>query len=85
MYTVPEVTAAGMSLVNSANIVGPSTDPCGIPYVTLAQSECFPLMAINCFLSLRLSFSYDNRPPFIPKLCCSLCISVVWGTPSKAF
>ena len=47
MKTEPEGTVAGRSLVNRVKMVGPSSDPCGIPAVTGSRSDVTPFNTVN--------------------------------------
>jgi hypothetical protein len=38
-------------LMNISNNTGPSTEPCGIPLVTLCHWDFIPLTCTHCFLS----------------------------------
>ena len=47
MNIEPEETELGGSFPYSTNSVGPSTDPCGIPHITLATLDCWPFTTEN--------------------------------------
>lgn len=48
----PMVIAAGRSLVNKVNKIGPKTDPCGRQFVS-NMSDSTPLVTVYCILPLK--------------------------------
>ncbi|KAG9460875.1 hypothetical protein GDO78_018979 [Eleutherodactylus coqui] len=46
------------SLINILNRMGPNTEPCGTPLVTVVQSEYEPFITTLCFLSLSQFFTH---------------------------
>jgi hypothetical protein len=48
-----ESTQSGKSLINTTNKIGPSTEPCRIPLVTLCHGENSPLTCTRCLRLLR--------------------------------
>jgi hypothetical protein len=79
-----ESTQSGKSLINTTNKIGPSTDPCGIPLVTLCHYDNSPLTCTRCLRLLRKlrihkhvwSLILYDLSLFMRRLC---------GTLSKAF
>jgi hypothetical protein len=83
MYT-SDSTFSGKSLINITNNTGPSTEPCGIPLVTLCHFDTDPFSCTLCLRLLRKFLTYTQVWLLIPYER-SLLISLMCGTLSKAF
>ena len=78
------LTKSGRSLTNIKNNKGPRTDPCGTPLSTSIQLEKLPFICtFICLPNKNWSIHFVSvSPSFNPF---SFCISLWWGTVSKAF
>jgi hypothetical protein len=60
MYT-SDSTFSGKSLINITNNTGPSTEPCGIPLVTLCHFDTDPFSCTLCLRLLRKFFKWSEK------------------------
>jgi hypothetical protein len=65
MYT-SDSTFSGKSLINITNNTGPSTEPCGIPLVTLCHFDTDPFSCTLCLRLLRKFLTYTQVWLLIP-------------------
>jgi hypothetical protein len=81
MYT-SDSTFSGKSLINITNNTGPSTEPCGIPLVTLCHFDTDPF---SCTLRLRLlrKFLTHTQVWLLIPYERSLLISLMCGTQGR--
>ena len=56
------------NLLNSLDMIGPSTDPCGTPEHTALDSEKFPLTTVLIERSFKKSSTVFDAGPVIPYL-----------------
>jgi hypothetical protein len=79
-----ESTQSGKSLINTTNKIGHSTEPCGIPLVTLCHCENSPLTCTRCLQLLRKLRIHKHVWSLI-LYDLSLFMRHLCGTLSKAF
>ena len=60
------VTTFGISFIYFTNNIGPKTDPCGTPLLTVTQSDTFPSTLTRCFLLVKNDFIQFNTLPLMP-------------------
>src|ERR1700755_459724 len=71
------------SFIYIRNKSGPSTEPCGTSLFTVSHNDLLPLSNTHCLLFFNHSLIQLCTIPSIP-YCDNFCISLTWGTLSKA-